>query len=181
MGAGIVQVAAQSGYNVTMVDLSPDSLSKGQNIITSSLRRVAKKKFGEDAAAAKSFIDDVHSRIQTSTDSTQSASQSQLVIEAIVEHLKAKQDLFRALDNAAPKDAILASNTSSLPIGDIAKSVSQERKSKMAGLHFFNPVPQMKLVEIIRIPETSEEVYQTLFEVTKKMGKSPVACKDTPG
>ncbi|KAJ3044282.1 hypothetical protein HDV00_002602 [Rhizophlyctis rosea] len=181
MGAGIVQVAAQSGYRVTMVDLNQDSLSKGQNIITSSLRRVAKKKYADDASAAQKFIDEVHSRIQTSTDSEKAASTSQLVVEAIVEHLPTKQKLFGALDSAAPKTTIFASNTSSLPISDIASSVSDERRTRFGGLHFFNPVPQMKLVEIIRIPETSEDVFQSLYAVTKKMGKTPVACKDTPG
>ncbi|KAJ3299827.1 hypothetical protein HK104_006761 [Borealophlyctis nickersoniae] len=181
MGAGIVQVAAQSGYNVTMVDLNQEYLSKGQKIISSSLKRVAKKKHGDDATTQQRFIDEVQSRISTSTDSAQAGSNSQLVVEAIVENLNTKQALFKALDAAAPKDTIFASNTSSLPIADIASIVSKDRLSRFAGLHFFNPVPQMKLVEIIRIPETSDEVFQTLEQVTRKMGKSPVSCKDTPG
>ncbi|KND01794.1 uncharacterized protein SPPG_03585 [Spizellomyces punctatus DAOM BR117] len=179
MGAGIVQVAAQSGYHVNMVDLKEEFLAKGEKIITSSLKRVAKKKHGDDAAASKKFIDEVMSRISLSTDSNKAASESDLVVEAIVENIKTKQALFKALDEAAPKDAIFASNTSSLPIADIAAATN--RKDKFAGLHFFNPVPQMKLVEIIRIPETSDEVFNTLSDVTKKMGKVPVACKDTPG
>ncbi|KAI8585371.1 3-hydroxyacyl-CoA dehydrogenase [Geranomyces variabilis] len=179
MGAGVVQVAAQSGFEVNMVDLKPDFLAKGEKIITSSLKRVAKKKHAEDSAAQQRFIDDVMSRINLSTDSARAASESQLVIEAIVENLKTKQSLFKALDGAAPKETIFVSNTSSLPIGDIASATA--RKDRFAGLHFFNPVPQMKLVEIIRTAETSDQVFDTLFAVTKKMGKVPVACKDTPG
>ncbi|KAJ3187153.1 hypothetical protein HDU85_007191 [Gaertneriomyces sp. JEL0708] len=179
MGAGIVQVAAQAGYKVAMVDLKEDFLKKGEKIITSSLKRVAKKKFNGDEAQIKTFTDEVMSRISLSTDSTKAVSDSQLVIEAIVENLDTKKALFKALDAAAPKDAIFASNTSSLPIADIAAATN--RKDRFVGLHYFNPVPQMKLVEIIRIPETSDAVFQTLVDVSKKMGKVPVACKDTPG
>ncbi|KAI8916562.1 3-hydroxyacyl-CoA dehydrogenase [Powellomyces hirtus] len=179
MGAGVVQVAAQSGYHVNMVDLKEDFLAKGEKIITSSLKRVAKKKYADDAAGSQKFIDDVMSRITLSTNSEKAAAESQLVIEAIVENLKTKQALFKALDAAAPQETIFVSNTSSLPIGDIASATS--RLDRFAGLHFFNPVPQMKLVEIIRTAETSEDVFHTLATVTKKMGKVPVACKDTPG
>ncbi|KAI9101291.1 3-hydroxyacyl-CoA dehyrogenase [Phlyctochytrium arcticum] len=162
-----------------MVDLKQEYLGKGEKIITSSLKRVAKKKFGEDAAASQKYIDDVMSRITLSTDSEKAASESQLVIEAIVENLDTKRKLFKSLDAAAPSNAIFASNTSSLAIGDIAAATN--RKDRFAGLHFFNPVPQMKLVEVIRIPETSDEVFTALYDLTKNMGKIPVACKDTPG
>ncbi|KAJ3009944.1 hypothetical protein HKX48_007661 [Thoreauomyces humboldtii] len=179
MGAGVVQVAAQSGFHVNMVDLKEDFLAKGEKIITSSLKRIAKKKFADDSSGSQKFIDDVMSRITLTTDSNHAASESQLIIEAIVENLKTKQALFKGLDSAAPQDTIFVSNTSSLPIGDIASATN--RKDRFAGLHFFNPVPQMKLVEIIRTNETSDSVFDTLAEVTKKMGKVPVACKDTPG
>ncbi|KAJ3317673.1 hypothetical protein HDU76_001092 [Blyttiomyces sp. JEL0837] len=180
MGAGIVQVASQAKLNVTMVDLSEDALNKGKQIISTSLKRVAKKKFEGDEAAQKAFVDDVFSRISTSTNASAVASAGlDLIVEAIVENLKTKQALFSQLDSVAPKHTIFASNTSSLPIGDIA-SVTQ-RKDRFAGLHYFNPVPQMKLVEIIRTPETSDEVFNSLFAMSKAMGKVPVACKDTPG
>ncbi|KAI8851300.1 3-hydroxyacyl-CoA dehydrogenase [Chytridium lagenaria] len=179
MGAGIVQVAAQSKLSVTMVDLSDEAVTKGKAIITSSLKRVAKKKFDGDEASQKAFIDDVFSRISTSTDAATAVKSTDLVVEAIVENLATKQTLFKHLDGVAPQSTIFASNTSSLPIGDIA-SVTQ-RKDRFAGLHYFNPVPQMKLVEIIRTDDTSNEVYQSLVELSKTMGKVPVACKDTPG
>lgn len=174
-----MQVAAQAGYQVNMVDLNQEFIKKGENIILSSLERIARKKFAGDAAGHKQFIDEIMSRITLSTDSSKAASESQLIVEAIVENLQTKKTLFKTLDEAAPQNAIFASNTSSLPIADIAAATS--RKDRFAGLHFFNPVPQMKLVEIIRIPETTDEVFNTLVDLTKKMGKVPVACKDTPG
>ncbi|KAJ3106800.1 hypothetical protein HDU97_005507 [Phlyctochytrium planicorne] len=179
MGAGIVQVAAQSKLSVTMVDLSEDAINKGKAIISSSLKRVAKKKFAEDEGAQKAFVDDVFTRISTSTDAGAAVKSSDLVVEAIVENLGTKQTLFKHLDSVAPKSTIFASNTSSLPIGDIASVTN--RKDRFAGLHYFNPVPQMKLVEIIRTDQTSEEVFQSLVTLSKSMGKVPVACKDTPG
>ncbi|KAI8825219.1 3-hydroxyacyl-CoA dehydrogenase [Fimicolochytrium jonesii] len=183
MGAGVVQVAAQAGLHVYMVDLNDESLRKGEKIITSSLKRVAKKKFGGDAegADARAYIDDVMSRVKLSKDSAAAASDSQLVVEAIVENLQTKQALFRGLDKAAPAETIFVSNTSSLPIGDIASATGAARQAQFAGMHFFNPVPQMKLVEIIRTPQTSDAVFDALVAVTKKIGKVPVACKDTPG
>ncbi|KAL2915735.1 hypothetical protein HK105_204681 [Polyrhizophydium stewartii] len=179
MGAGIVQVAAQSGYKVTMVDVSPDSLDKGRKIISSSLARVAKKKHADDQAAQKAFVDKVFDNIATSTDAAAAAASADLVIEAIVENLATKQKLFAALDTAAPAHTIFASNTSSLPIGDIASAT--KRGDRFGGLHFFNPVPQMKLVEIIRTKDTSDSTFAALTDFTKALSKSPVSCKDTPG
>ncbi|KAI8929118.1 Hadh protein [Entophlyctis helioformis] len=179
MGAGIVQVAAQAGFSVTMVDLSPDTLAKGSKIISSSLARVAKKKHADNPAASKAFVDDVFSRISTSADAAASAASADLVIEAIVENLAVKQKLFAALDAAAPAHTIFASNTSSLPISDIAKATA--RPDRFGGLHFFNPVPQMKLVEIIRTAQTSDSTFAALDGFSKSLGKVPVACKDTPG
>ncbi|KAI9340066.1 short chain 3-hydroxyacyl-CoA dehydrogenase mitochondrial precursor [Zopfochytrium polystomum] len=184
MGAGIVQVAAQSALNVTMVDLSQAALDNGSKIITSSLKRVAKKKFNPDAdpeAAAKqdAFIASVKKNIAASTDPAAAVADADLVIEAIVENLEVKQKLFKQLDAVAPHKTIFASNTSSLPIHKIASATS--RLDRFAGLHYFNPVPQMKLVEVIHTPQTSPEVLQALTALSHKMGKVPVACKDTPG
>jgi 3-hydroxyacyl-CoA dehydrogenase len=179
MGAGIVQVAAQSKVNVTMVDVTQEALDKGKGIISASLKRVAKKKFDGDEAAQKAFVDEIFTRISTSTDANASVASTDLVVEAIVENLNVKRKLFSQLDSAAPSKTIFASNTSSLPIGDIASST--KRLDRFAGLHYFNPVPQMKLVEIIRTAETSDAVFQSLWELSKTMGKVPVACKDTPG
>ncbi|RIA79258.1 hydroxyacyl-coenzyme A dehydrogenase [Glomus cerebriforme] len=179
MGAGIVQVAAQNGFKVTMVDIEQKFIDRGKEIINASLKRIAKKQHKDDENAQKSFIESTLSNIKTNTDSLKGAENSDLIIEAIVENLQTKQNLFKKLDESANSNAIFASNTSSLPISEISKVT--KRQDKFAGLHFFNPVPQMKLVEIIKINQTSEDTYQSLIEVTKKMQKTPVTCKDTPG
>ncbi|KAG0321567.1 hypothetical protein BGZ99_003820 [Dissophora globulifera] len=179
MGAGIVQVAAQNAFDVTMVDLNPEALKKGQDIITSSLKRVAKKQFPEDAGKQKEFIDTTMARIKTSTDSEAAAKNADLIVEAIVENLKTKQQLFSLLDKVAPEHTLFCSNTSSLPIEEIAKAT--KRTDRFGGLHFFNPVPQMKLVEVIRTDATSQDSFDALLDVCKRMKKTPVSCKDTPG
>ncbi|KAF9579132.1 hypothetical protein BGW38_004739, partial [Lunasporangiospora selenospora] len=179
MGAGIVQVAAQNNFNVTMVDLNPAALQKGQDIISSSLKRVAKKQFPEDAAKQTEFIDTTMARVKTSTDSEAASKDSDLIIEAIVENLKTKQQLFSMLDQVAPEHTLFCSNTSSLPIIEIAKAT--KRQDRFGGLHFFNPVPQMKLVEVIRTEQTSQDSFDALMDVCTRMKKTPVSCKDTPG
>jgi 3-hydroxyacyl-CoA dehydrogenase len=179
MGAGIVQVAAQNAFNVTMVDLNSEALKKGQDIITSSLKRIAKKQFPEDAEKQKEFIDKTMSQIKTSTDSEAASKDADLVVEAIVENLKTKQQLFSMLDKVAPEHTLFCSNTSSLPIGEIAKAT--KRGDRFGGLHFFNPVPQMKLVEVIRTDSTSQDSFDALLDVCTRMKKTPVSCKDTPG
>ncbi|KAJ3252506.1 hypothetical protein HK103_001444 [Boothiomyces macroporosus] len=181
MGSGIVQVAAQAGYKVTMVDTSDKALENGKSIITKSLARVAKKKFNDDKDQSKKFIDSVFANIDTSTDAVKTVQKTDLVIEAIIENLGIKQNLFKQLDAAAPSHTIFCSNTSSLPIGDIASATPASRQSNFAGLHFFNPVPQMKLVEIISTKNTHKNVFNALEEFTKNIKKVPVSCKDTPG
>ena len=180
MGAGIVQVAAASKYSVTMVDVNDQALQKGQKIILSSLQRIAKKQFETDAVKQKEFIDQIMTRVKVTTDASAASKDADLVIEAIVENIDVKRKLFATLDKAAPSHTIFASNTSSLPIGEIAKACPNRLKN-FAGLHFFNPVPQMKLVEVIRIPETDQAVVDALVDFCKKLGKAPVLCKDTPG
>jgi 3-hydroxyacyl-CoA dehydrogenase len=179
MGSGIVQVAAESGYKVTMVDTSDKAIDNGKKIISTSLSRIVKKKFAEDPSAGQKYVDGVFANISTSTDAVQACKETDLVIEAIVENLSVKQKLFQSLDQVAPKSCIFASNTSSLPIGDIASAT--KRQDRFAGLHFFNPVPQMKLVEIIKTSQTGQPVFDSLVEFTKKIKKVPVTCKDTPG
>ncbi|KAJ3362095.1 hypothetical protein GGF32_006549 [Allomyces javanicus] len=179
MGAGIVQVSAQAGCQVTMVDVTPEALAKGEKIILSSLKRTAKKKYAEDAAGAQSFVDQIMANIHQSTEGAQAATKADLVVEAIVENLTVKQKLFAALDEAAPKHTIFASNTSSLKIADIAEAT--QRRDRFAGLHFFNPVPQMKLVEVIRTRDTSDVVFNSLLQFCRDLKKAPVSCKDTPG
>lgn len=179
MGAGIAQVAAQTGHNVTMVDMSEDILKKSQSSIEKSLGRIVKKKYADDAAAGQKFLAETMARFSTSTDAPKVAESTDLVIEAIVENIAIKQKLFKTLDEAAPKHTIFVSNTSSLPIGEIGKATN--RLDRFGGLHFFNPVPLMKLVEVIKLPETSQETFNTLVEFGKAMGKTTVEAKDTPG
>ncbi|EPB86492.1 3-hydroxyacyl-CoA dehydrogenase [Mucor circinelloides 1006PhL] len=181
MGSGIVQVAAQAKYNVTMIDTTDAALENGKNIISKSLKRVARKKFADDETKQKQFIDETLQYVTLSKNVEEAAAKSDLIVEAIVENIDVKQKLFAQLDKVAPKDTIFCSNTSSLPVTQIAEATSDARKERFAGLHFFNPVPAMKLVEIVRTDKVSDEVYTDLAEFTKKVGKTSVACKDTPG
>ncbi|XP_026059433.1 hydroxyacyl-coenzyme A dehydrogenase, mitochondrial-like [Carassius auratus] len=179
MGAGIAQVAASTGHSVVLVDTSEDILKKSAKGIEFSLKRVAKKKFAEKPEDGEAFVQKVLKNISTSSDAASVVQGTDLVVEAIVENLKVKQDLFGALDKAAPEHTIFASNTSSLPIADIASSTA--RLDRFGGLHFFNPVPMMKLVEVIKAPGTSQQTFDALLEFSKALGKHPVSCKDTPG
>jgi len=179
MGAGVAQVAAQTGHKVTLVDISEDVLSKSKENIKGSLARVAKKKFANDADAAKKFVSDTMARLSTATSAEKAVTDTDLVIEAIVEKMDIKQQLFQKLDKAAPKHTIFTSNTSSLPIQEIAKTC--DRKDRFGGLHFFNPVPVMKLLEVIRIPQTSDDTFKSLMDFGQALGKECVKCKDTPG
>jgi 3-hydroxyacyl-CoA dehydrogenase len=178
MGSGIAQVTAEAGYQVTLVDQTDAILAKAHNSIKTSLQRVAKKRFEKDPAGGEKYVSDTLGRIATSSKLEQAA-QTDLVIEAIVENMAVKHELFGKLDKLAPKDAVFTSNTSSLPIGEIAESVA--RKDRFGGLHFFNPVPVMKLLEVIKTKDTSEQVYKGLLEYGKSIGKVTVECKDTPG
>lgn len=179
MGAGIAQVAASTGHSVTLVDMSDDLLKKAVKGIEGSLKRVVKKKFADKPEAGEEFIQKVLQNVSTTTDPAAAVPTSDLVLEAIVENLKVKQDLFGRLDKLAPAHTIFASNTSSLPITDIASSTS--RLDRFGGLHFFNPVPMMKLVEVIATSATSQETFDSLLNFSKALGKTPVSCKDTPG
>lgn len=173
------QVAAQTGHNVTLVEVNADILKKAESSIATSLSRVAKKLYKDDESAAKKFVEDTRSRIKGSTNTSEAVIDSDLVVEAIVEKIEIKHKLFESLDKVAPPKTIFASNTSSLSISEIASVTN--RKDRFGGLHFFNPVPVMKLLEVIRIPETSEETYQALMAWGKAIGKTCITCKDTPG
>uniref|UniRef100_A0A3Q3W8H8 Hydroxyacyl-coenzyme A dehydrogenase, mitochondrial n=1 Tax=Mola mola TaxID=94237 RepID=A0A3Q3W8H8_MOLML len=179
MGAGIAQVAASTGHSVTLVDTNDDILKKSIKGIEGSLKRVVKKKFADKPQAGEEFLQKVLRNVSTSTDAASVVHGSDLVVEAIVENLKIKQDLFGRLDMVAPEHTIFASNTSSLPITDIASSTN--RLDRFGGIHFFNPVPVMKLVEVIATSATSQETFDSLLNFSKALGKTPVSCKDTPG
>lgn len=180
MGAGIAQVAAQTGHKCTLVDLNADLLAKSEARIKSSIQRVAKKKYADKPEEGEKFISEALGRLSVSVDAKEALATADLVVEAIVENLEVKQKLFKEYDALAPAKTIFASNTSSLPIRDIAES-TPDRLDRFGGLHFFNPVPVMKLLEVVKIPETSEETFQAMTNWGKAMGKATVTCKDTPG
>nr|XP_046272631.1 hydroxyacyl-coenzyme A dehydrogenase, mitochondrial [Scatophagus argus] len=179
MGAGIAQVAASTGHSVTLVDTNDDILKNAVKGIEGSLKRVVKKKYADKPQAGEEFIHKVLQNVSTATDAGSAVVGTDLVLEAIVENLKIKQGLFGQLDKVAPQHTIFASNTSSLPISDIASSTN--RLDRFGGLHFFNPVPMMKLVEVIKTSSTSQETFDSLLNFSKALGKTPVSCKDTPG
>ncbi|WP_456277412.1 3-hydroxybutyryl-CoA dehydrogenase [Bacillus sp. AK128] len=173
MGSGIAQVCAMAGYEVTLHDLKPEFVEKGMGVIQKNLaRQVEKGRLSEEDQTA------TLNRISSSTDLT-NAKAVDLVIEAAVENMEIKTKLFAELDEIAPEHAILATNTSSLPITEIAAAT--KRPEQVIGMHFMNPVPVMKLVEIIRGLATADEVYNTIEEITKKLAKVPVEVNDFPG
>ncbi|CEG21911.1 putative 3-hydroxybutyryl-CoA dehydrogenase [Planococcus massiliensis] len=173
MGSGIAQVCAQAGFNVKLNDMKQEAYDRGIGTITKNLsRNVEKGRMTEDEKAA------VLGRITPSLD-LKDAHDADIVIEAAVENMEIKHSIFKTLDEVAPKHAILASNTSSLPITEIAAVTN--RPEQVIGMHFMNPVPVMKLVEIIRGLATSDEVYQAVEEMTLKLSKTPVECNDFPG
>lgn len=179
MGAGIAQVAATTGFNVTLVEMNDALVEKARGNIRKSLQRVAKKKFSDDEKAQTEFIEQILSRLGGSSDLKQAVQDSDLVIEAVVENMKVKHELFGSIDAVSPEHTIFASNTSSLSIAEIA-SVTK-RQDRFGGLHYFNPVPMMKLLEVVRTDAQSEETYQKLMAFGKGMGKACITCKDTPG
>jgi len=173
MGSGIAQVCAQAGFDVKLNDMKEEFFQRGLSSITKNLsRNVEKGRMTEDEKA------EVLSRITKSLD-LNDAHDVDLVIEAAVENMEIKQKIFKQLDEITPKHAILATNTSSLPITEIAASTN--RADQVIGMHFMNPVPVMKLVEIIRGLATTDEVYRSIEEMTQKLGKTPVEVNDFPG
>lgn len=173
MGSGIAQVCATAGYKVLLNDLRQEFVERGLGVIHKNLSRQVSK---ERISAEK--MESILNNITSSTD-LQDAGKVDLVIEAAVENMEIKANLFKKLDEIAPEHAILASNTSSLPITEIAAAT--KRPEKVIGMHFMNPVPVMKLVEIIRGLATADEVYETIEDITKKLSKVPVEVNDFPG
>jgi 3-hydroxybutyryl-CoA dehydrogenase len=173
MGAAIAQVAAVAGYKVVLRDLEQKFLDRGLDNITFSLERMVRKGALTERQKADSL-----ERITAST-SLDDAAECDLVIEAIAENLEQKLALFRELDKVCPEATLFATNTSSLSVTEMA--VATSRPARFVGTHFFNPVPVMKLVELVRGPLTGQEAIDSVREVLLKMGKEPVDAKDTPG
>jgi 3-hydroxybutyryl-CoA dehydrogenase len=173
MGSGIAQVAAQAGLQVILHDIKEDFVNRGLGVITKNLSRdVEKGRKTEDEKQA------ILNRIQPSTDLS-NAKDADFVVEAAVENMEIKAQIFKQLDEIAPPHAILASNTSSLPITEIAAVT--KRPDKVIGMHFMNPVPVMKLIEVIRGLATSDETYQVVSELSEGMKKNAVEVNDFPG
>lgn len=173
MGSGIAQVAAQAGLQVILHDIKEEFVNRGLGIITKNLSRDVQK--GRKTEAEKQAILE---RIQPSTDLS-NAKDVDFVVEAAVEKMEIKTEIFKQLDEMTPSHAILASNTSSLPITEIAAVT--KRPEKVIGMHFMNPVPVMKLIEVIRGLATSDETYQVVSELSEMVGKVAVEVNDFPG
>lgn len=173
MGNGIAQVSAQAGYQVILNDMKMEFAEKGLANIKKNLTRDVEK--GRKTEEEKQAVLD---RITLSVDKSD-AKDCQLIIEAAVENFEVKKSIFKELDEIVSEDTILSTNTSSLPITDLGAVVSNPER--FIGMHFMNPVPVMKLVEIIRGVETSDEVYQTIHKLSEEMTKVPVEVNDSYG
>lgn len=172
MGSGIAQTAAVSGFEVTMTDIEQEALERGRAAIESSVNKLLDKgRLDEQQARAAREVD-------TALD-LEPAQQADLVIEAASENPQIKLDVFRRLDKLAPEHAVLASNTSSISLTKIGGVT--ERPDKVVGMHFFNPVPLMSLLEVVRGLATSDETTELAVQVGEAMGKTPVEAKDSPG
>ena len=173
MGNGIAQVAARAGYSVILHDVNEAFIERGMNAIDKSLQRdVDKERL--DTETKQSIL----KRIHTTTDLA-GFSDATLVIEAVTENLNVKTEVFKTLDQVTPPHAILASNTSSISITKLAAAT--KRPDKVVGMHFMNPVPVMKLVEVIRGIQTSDETYERVRQLSEQMGKTALDCQDSPG
>src|ERR1041385_6836314 len=173
MGNGIAQVAARAGFDVVMRDVADKFLARGMATIDKNLQRDVDKErlSGEEKQA-------IVGRIKTATD-LGALSDAFIVVEAVTEHFDVKAEVFRALDTITKPDAIFASNTSSISITKLGATTN--RPDKVIGMHFMNPVPVMKLVEVIRGLATSNQTYERVRSLTEKLGKTALDCNDSPG
>ncbi len=173
MGNGIAHVFAAAGYNVSLVDIQQEFVDRGLTTIRKNLDRQVKKEKISSEQAETTF-----SRLVGNIDLA-AASDSALVVEAATENPEVKKKLFADLDRICPKNTVLASNTSSISITEVAAATN--RPEQVVGMHFFNPVPVMKLVEVIRGLSTSEQVFEEIMQLSRELGKRPVAVNDYPG
>ena len=174
MGNGIAHTFAQSGFKVQLIDISEDSLKRGLATIAKNLDRMVAKERISEADKAETL-----GNISTFTSINEGVKQASLVVEAATENIDLKLKIFKQLDEACPEDTILATNTSSISITQIGAVTA--RPEMVIGMHFMNPVPIMKLVEIIRGYNTSDEVTKTIMELSKTLGKTPTEVNDYPG
>lgn len=172
MGQGIAQVCAAAGFHVLVYDINSELIEKGVSSIESSLRKSVEKNKITEEAKAQSL-----SRIKACEKVEEL--KADLIIEAAIENLQIKKELFQKLEQINSNDTILTSNTSSIPITQIA--VALRNSSRFAGLHFFNPAPVMKLVEVVKGVDTTADIIDVLIAFSQKLGKTPVVAKDSPG
>src|SRR5688572_23549380 len=173
MGSGIAQVAAQAGYDVVVREVEQKYLDKGMGGIQKSLG-----KFVEKGKIQQEIMDACMNRLKGTT-ALQDLADCDIVIEAIIENAQLKKETYAELDRIVKPEAIFASNTSSLTITEL--SMATARPKQFVGLHFFNPVPLMKLVEVVRTIVTTDETFNTAYEFAKSLGKDPVSCRDNSG
>lgn len=174
MGNGIAHVFAQGGYQVNLIDISQEALQKAVATIEKNLQRMLKKEY-----ITEENLQSTLANISTHTSLAAAVANADLIVEAATENEELKLKIFDQIDEVAPADAILASNTSSISITKIATATS--RPDKVIGMHFFNPVPIMKLVEVIKGYSTSDETTRTVMEISSALGKIPVEVNDFPG
>ena len=167
MGGGIAQVMAASGRRVSLNDAAPGAVEHGLETMRKSLAKLAEKG-GPDPNEVLARVEPVEELVS-----------ADLMVEAVVEDASVKEDVFRRADQALPPEAVLASNTSSIPISSLAAATS--RPDRVIGMHFFNPVPVLKLVEVVRGRETSDETAEAVTELARELGKTPAVANDVPG
>src|ERR1051326_7937726 len=172
MGSGIAQVSATAGFDVTVLEVEQKFLDKGFAGIEKSLAKLAEKGALKDTPQA------IRGRLKGTT-RREDLADCDLVIEAVIENIEEKRKIYSALDSIVKKDAMFASNTSSISITELMTAT--KRPERFVGLHFFNPVPLMKLVEVIRTIATADDVYESAYAFAKKLGKVPVRTSDKTG
>ncbi len=174
MGTGIAEVCARGGYDVALVDISEEILQRAKERIRKSMERAV-----ERGKMSKEEMEKALGRIKFTTNLEEAARDADLVIEAIPENMELKKQLFKRLDEICPERTIFATNTSSLMITDLASAT--KRPDRFIGMHWFNPAPVMKLIEVIRGALTSDDTFNFIVELSKKLGKVPVEAQDGPG
>jgi 3-hydroxybutyryl-CoA dehydrogenase len=177
MGSGIAQVAATAGFDVTVLEIEQKFLDQGFSGIEKSLSKFAERPV-EKGGITQQQKTEILGRLKGTTD-RHDLTNCDIIIEAIIENIPQKKNMYAAVDDIAKKPAIFASNTSSISISELMSATT--RPERFIGLHFFNPVPLMKLVEVVRTIATAPEVYETAVEFAKKLGKVPVRAKDSTG
>ena len=174
MGSGIAQVSAEAGFEVSMRDIEDRFVQGGLNIIKKNYERAIGK-----GKMTKEQADALLSKVKGTLDMAEAVKGAQVVIEAVIENIDLKKQVYKELDQLSAKDTILATNTSGLSITEIGSMT--KRPEKVIGMHFFNPVPVMKLVEIIKGQATSEETFAVIKALSEKMGKTPITVNEAPG